>query len=59
MHTIHYGRELDESDKRIERIQKADKILGALSEVFGSVVLLSVLFIFGWLCCACSGYHWE
>lgn len=38
---------------------KKAKLKSTICEIFGSVAFLGILVVFGWLCCAVSGYHWE
>ncbi len=38
---------------------KIKKIKSAVVEILGSAVLIGLMFGFGWLCCAASGYHWD
>ena len=38
---------------------KKAELKSAICEILGSVAVLGILIVFGWLCCAVSGYHWE
>lgn len=30
-----------------------------LKELAGGILFIGMTIGFAWLCCACSGYHWE
>ena len=30
-----------------------------VGEIIGSLILVALMWAFGWLCCAASGYHFE
>lgn len=30
-----------------------------IRDIIETVAFFIMIFIFCWLCCACSGYHWE
>lgn len=35
------------------------ELYSAVGECLGAVLFFVFMFAFCWLCCACSGYHWE
>lgn len=35
------------------------EVYAAVGEAAGAIAFFGLLFAFCWLCCACSGYHWE
>ena len=45
--------------RRLRAEAKQAKIKSIIGEVFSSAAFFGVFFVFCWLCCAASGYHWE